>query len=159
MFAHLKDLVGNDGVVVLTVAGIGDGRLRVSVVPKADAATPALSQPLQLEATADELDAGFAEAVSSYRVARKSLSEQVADTVAILEAAKDAKKAEASKAIARTTPSAGAAKNTKVAGKAEVKGGTTEPAADDKKAQGGGAVEPPQAAPSQSASIDLFSAA
>ena len=74
-----------------------DGNLAVEVKIKGS-----LAQPLALTATAAELDAQFAECVSSYVTARKSLTEQMEATAAVLAAAKQESAGKAVKAITKS---------------------------------------------------------
>lgn len=77
------------GVHVL-VNALDGGLLSVTVVPQGDFTgdKETLSKPLQITGTVEELEAGIANAITSYQSARQSLEEQLADTLALLEAAK-----------------------------------------------------------------------
>lgn len=96
MFQALAQLLSSSSHVDLLVSGNGD-EMTVTVIPKVtDAKAAALKTPLSLTGTPAELDEGFAQALTTYATARKSLAEQVAQTAAILDAAK---KQEAAKAV------------------------------------------------------------
>jgi len=96
MFQALAQLLSSSSHVDLLVSGNGD-EMTVTVIPKVtDAKAAALKTPLSLTGTPAELDEGFALALTTYSTARKSLADQVAQTAAILDAAK---KQEAAKAV------------------------------------------------------------
>jgi PRTRC genetic system protein E len=91
MFASIEKLVQSTGKLAITVFPGKDGLLKVCVVPLADSSKEAaLAQPLILTGSAADLDAGFADAVSTYEASRNTLVAQVEATTAILEAAKKA---------------------------------------------------------------------
>ncbi len=98
MFQSLQSLLAG-GTLALSLTGNPDGTITVLVVPKGEGA---LAQPLALTATAAELDAQFAECVSSYVTARKSLTEQMEATAAVLAAAKQESAGKAVKAITKS---------------------------------------------------------
>lgn len=98
MFQSLQSLLAG-GTLALSLTGNPDGTITVLVVPKGEGA---LAQPLALTATAAELDAQFAECVSSYVTARKSLAEQMEATAAVLVAAKQESAGKAVKAITKS---------------------------------------------------------
>lgn len=96
MFQVLSQLLASSSSVELFVTGDSEN-LTVTVIPKVtDAKEAALKTPLSLTGTPAELDEGFAQALATYVTARKSLADQVAQTAAILDAAK---KQEAAKAV------------------------------------------------------------
>lgn len=102
MFQVLSQLLASSSSVELFVTGDSDN-LTVTVIPKVtDAKEAALKTPLSLTGTPAELDEGFAQALATYVTARKSLADQVAQTAAILDAAK---KQQAAKAV-KTAPTA-----------------------------------------------------
>ena len=98
MFQSLQRLLAG-GTLAFSLTGNTDGTLTVLVVPKGEGA---LAQPLALTATAAELDAQFAECVSSYVSSRKSLAEQMEATTAVLAAAKQQSSTKAVKAITKS---------------------------------------------------------
>ncbi len=91
MFKEIETMMGEETQSVsLIVAKTKDG-LTVTVLPKTKEGTdPALSTPMVLTGTADELDSEFVALLSKFGGERKSLAEQLADTEAILKAAKEA---------------------------------------------------------------------
>lgn len=99
-FSSIKRLLqGNDAVRVDLST---DGELiTVTVQPMASkgASEGALKLPLVLTGTADELDAGFVDAISQFSSVRKSLADQLAQTKAVLESATKQSAATAVKAI------------------------------------------------------------
>ena len=100
MFQQLATLLGSCEKLVLTLALKGE-QMTVLVAPTVKGGTEAgLSLPLVLTATPGELDAGFLDALAGYTSSRRSLSEQVEATTAVLDAAKSAQTQKASKAIA-----------------------------------------------------------
>lgn len=117
MFKELFELALTSGALTMTVtADSNSGKMTVIVSPKGGEAKdePALSTPLSLTATPEDLDAGFFEAVASYRTARMSLADQVAATTEVLAAAREASVAKGSKAVSKALP-----RPTKVAPKAD----------------------------------------
>ena len=120
MFQELFELARSSGALTMMVAAdAASGKLTVIVSPKGGEAKdePALSTPLSLTATPEELDEGFFDAVSSYRTARTSLADQVAATTEVLAAAREASVAKGSKAVTKALPKLNA--STKVAPKAD----------------------------------------
>jgi len=98
MFQSLQSLLAG-GTLALSLTGNPNGTITVLVVPKGEGA---LAQPLALTATAVELDAQFAECVSTYANSRKSLAEQMEATAAVLAAAKQESSTKAVKAITKS---------------------------------------------------------
>lgn len=98
MFQSLQSLLAGS-TLALSLTGNTDGTITVLVVPKGEGA---LAQPLVLTATAAELDAQFAECISTYVTSRKSLTEQMEATAAVLAAAKQASAKTAVKAISKS---------------------------------------------------------
>jgi len=98
MFQSLQRLLAG-GTLAISLTGNADDTITVLVVPKGEGA---LAQPLALTATAAELDAQFAECVSQYVTARKSLTEQMEATAAVLAAAKQESAGKAVKAITKS---------------------------------------------------------
>lgn len=111
MFKELFPMAAKGPFSLLLSADESSGLMTVVVVPKTSDSgkdVPALAMPLKLTATAEELDAGFVQALASYATRRTSLDEQVAATNEVLDAARAAsvkKGAEAvSKAGAKSAP-------------------------------------------------------
>lgn len=91
MFKEIEAMMGEETLSVSLIVVKNKDGLSVTVLPKSkEGADPALSTPLALQGTAEELDAEFVGLLAGYSGARKSLSEQAADTTAVLEAAKAA---------------------------------------------------------------------
>jgi len=107
MFQELFELARTSGVLTMTlVADAAAGELTVIVCPKGGEAKdePALSTPLSVTATPEELDTGFIDALASYRTERTSLADQVAATTEVLAAAREASVAKGSKAVTKALP-------------------------------------------------------
>lgn len=98
MFQSLQRLLAG-GTLAISLTGNADDTITVLVVPKGEGA---LAQPLSLTATAAELDAQFAECISQYVTARKSLAEQMEATAEVLAAAKQESAGKAVKAITKS---------------------------------------------------------
>jgi len=109
MFQALEPLIRSAGKLTLSLAMDGDNVV-VFLTPQGGK-DATLRQPLILNATAAELDEGFAAAVTSYSTAHKSLEEQVAATNAILDEQKATQVTKAQKALIKGSkvPTAGAA--------------------------------------------------
>lgn len=102
MFTQLSALVKDCASVNLIIAMNKNGTLSVTVLPKPKATgedVAALSTPLSLTATAAELDEGFVGILAEYVATHQSLSEQIENTKAILEAAKTESQKKAATAI------------------------------------------------------------
>lgn len=108
MFVELKPLLGTAGEIKLTIRADGD-KMKVIVSPTSTDAKAeiALTRPLAMCETAEELDAGFMEAIRSFTATRTSLAEQVTATTTILKAAEQE---QAKKAVTRTNVKPGAGK-------------------------------------------------
>jgi PRTRC genetic system protein E len=126
MFQVLEQLVRSAGKLSMTLRMDGD-QMVIVAIPQADGKDKeaALRQPLVLTGSPAELDAGFAEALTSYAGARRSLAEQVAATTAIIEAAEKSQAGKAQKAIAKGSKSA-APKASTPAGSPEGEGDESE---------------------------------
>jgi PRTRC genetic system protein E len=99
MFVPLQQLLSQSPSLSLSITGQGNN-LTVVVMPKPTAGdSAALAQPLRLTGTAEELDAGFVEALTQFSTARLSVVEQVEATKAVLEAGRKESAAKASSAI------------------------------------------------------------
>jgi len=108
MFKQLASLLANNTAVTLILTGSAE-KMTVTVIPKASKTVQgqdALSTPLVLTGSADELDAGFADLVTGFSDKRKSLAEQFEATAAVLEAAKKSSAESAAKGIAKTAKAA-----------------------------------------------------
>jgi PRTRC genetic system protein E len=106
MFKQLQALLKNGGSINMLIAGNKDGTLSVTVLPKPSKTgddTAALSTPLSLTATADELDAEFVTLLSNYVGSHESLAEQIENTNAILEAAKKESQKKATTSISKSS--------------------------------------------------------
>lgn len=110
MFVALQQLLSQSPSLTMSITGQGNN-LTVVVMPKPTAGdSAALAQPLKLTGTAEELDAGFVEALTQFSTARLSVVEQVEATKAVLEAGRKESAAKATSAIKKagksSTPSA-----------------------------------------------------
>lgn len=106
MFKQLQALLKNGGSINMLIAGNKDGTLSVTVLPKPSKTgddTAALSTPLSLTATADELDEEFVTLLSNYVGSHESLAEQIENTNAILEAAKKESQKKATTSISKAS--------------------------------------------------------
>ena len=97
LFSTLQSLLSPGASLKLDVTMNDDATLSIIVCPKGN--TGALSQPLVLTATAEEMDAGFIDVLQQYQKARQSLQEQVEATTAVLDAAKKSEEKKAVKAL------------------------------------------------------------
>lgn len=94
--------IAQDAVLTMTFAANKEnGTLTVTVIPKAvsDKANPALATPLSFEATPEELDVQFADALGRFQASRKSLADAVKDVEAVMAAAAKEATSKASKAV------------------------------------------------------------
>lgn len=109
MFKEIEAMMGEETLSVSLIVAKNKDGLSVTVLPKSkEGADQALSTPLALQGTAEELDAEFVGLLTGYSGARKSLSEQAADTAAVLEAAKAASAKKGQDALKKSaTPAAG----------------------------------------------------
>lgn len=99
MFQSLKPLLSK-GKLMIELSVNSDGTINVMVSQKGDGP---LATPLPLTATAEEFDEKFADIITKYGVARKSLEEQLATTEAILEAQKTESSSKATKALSKSS--------------------------------------------------------
>lgn len=90
MFKPLYELARTTALVMTITADQKEGTLTLTVNPKPAAkdAPAALSQPLTLRATPEELDEGFVEALTKFGESYASLKETVDAAVAVMDAAK-----------------------------------------------------------------------
>jgi PRTRC genetic system protein E len=117
MFSQLEALLAEASAsLLLTITRSPDCRLCVTVLPQMPEGTKTctgLATPLSVIATAAELDAGFAQALSEYVAPHVSLQQQVQASAAVLAAAKTELAAKVSKATQK--PAAAAASKSKPA--------------------------------------------
>lgn len=107
MFQALEEVVRSAGKLSLTLRMEGDQMVVVAIPqPEGKVEETALRQPLVLTGTPADLDAGFAETVLSYANARRTLGEQVATTVEILQAAEKTQAGKAQKSLSKTAKAA-----------------------------------------------------
>ena len=111
MFSQLEALLAEAcASLLLTITRSPDGRLCVTVLPQMPEATTktcaGLATPLSVIATAAELDAGFAQALSEYVAPHVSLQQQVQASAAVLAAAKTELAAKVSKATQKSAAAA-----------------------------------------------------
>jgi len=99
MFQALKPLLAA-GKLLIELSENSDGTINALVSQKGDGP---LATPLPLTATAEEFDEKFADIITKYGVARKSLEEQLATTTAILDAAKKESSTKATKTLSRSS--------------------------------------------------------
>jgi len=91
MFKEIEAMMGEQTLCVSLVVAKNKDGLAVTVLPKVkEGVDTTLSTPLALQGTAEELDAEFINLLSRYSGSRKSLSEQYAETDALMAAAKEA---------------------------------------------------------------------
>jgi PRTRC genetic system protein E len=94
MFKALEAFRGQIESLHLTIAFTGDQRQIVTVAPRiteeAVSKCAALATPFSFTATAEELEAGFVQALADVQVVHKTLADQVATQTAALAAAKKA---------------------------------------------------------------------
>lgn len=106
--------------VMLLVNAVGADQISIAIMPQGEfeGDKAALSKPLQVTGTVEELTAGLEGAITQYVEARKSFSDQVAETLAILEAAKKESAAKSQAALKAKSPKPAPAKEeTPAAGK------------------------------------------
>ncbi|WP_341744786.1 PRTRC system protein E [Azonexus hydrophilus] len=87
------------GTVKIELSRAGNGEIRVITSQQGEGA---LAIPLPLTATAEELDKQYVELVTSFERERKSLADQLAQTAAVLEAAKKVSGTAATKALVKS---------------------------------------------------------
>lgn len=101
LFQKIFDIAQETTLAMTFSANREAGTLIVTVIPKAidEKANPALYQPLQFEATPEELETGFEDALGTHGAARKSLADAIKDAEAVIAAAKKEVTAKAAKAV------------------------------------------------------------
>lgn len=106
MFKELAPILKNCTSINVILASNKDGTLSVTILPKpkeTGESAVALSTPLSLTATPEELDAEFTQILTGYAVTHQSLAEQVENTTEILEAAKKESQKKATTAISKAS--------------------------------------------------------
>lgn len=90
LFEKIYSIAQDSALTMTFTANRETGTLTVVVIPKAigENANPALHQPMSFEATPDELESQFAEALGSYSASRKSLADALKDAESVMAAAK-----------------------------------------------------------------------
>jgi PRTRC genetic system protein E len=112
MFKEIETMMGAETLSVSLVIVKNKYGLSVTVLPKPKEGCDALmSTPLALQGTAEELDADFVSLLMGYSSARKSLSEQLADTEAVIKAAQEASAKKGVDALKKGAKPAAAASN------------------------------------------------
>jgi len=116
LFKSLQDLSRSTQIVCI-ISRDTDSLMKVIVMPKPakEGENPALSTPLQLVGTPEELDEKFAEVLAGYTATRTSLAESLAASQTVMEAAKKEATEKAAKVVSAKTsksaPQATTAKN------------------------------------------------
>ncbi len=108
MFTELKEMAKSTSINIM-ISAEPEEKLRVIVMPKAakEGENPALSTPLSLVGTPEELDEKFASIITGYTASRTSLAESLSAAQAVMEAAKaDAAKTAAKKTASKPTEKA-----------------------------------------------------
>jgi PRTRC genetic system protein E len=92
---------------MLLVNAVGDDQLSIAVLPQGDfdGDRAALGTPLQITGTVEELSAGVEGALAQYTASRKSLEDQLSETIAVLDAAKKASAEKSKKAVTKAAAS------------------------------------------------------
>ncbi len=111
MFQQLTPLLTN-ATLVITISGSAD-LLTLNVIPKPidDKAEAGLKTPLSITGSAEELDAGFAEALSGYTSSYLSMAQSLANAKAqMADAEKEIKAASATKQALASKARQGASK-------------------------------------------------
>jgi len=95
LFVNLAGLLaGSQSLTLMLVPE--DGKIRLTLMPKAkNTSEGALNTPLSLVGTAEELDAGWVNAIQKFTGSYQSLEEQVESTTSILDAATKAQQEKA----------------------------------------------------------------
>lgn len=111
MFTEIHGLVTSGKcTLMLAIAPKGDKlSVRVTPIPSEKDAQSALSQPLDMLGTPQELDAEFSSILASYSTARKTLQQSLDDAETIMKAAANEASKKSVAAITKT-PTAPAAK-------------------------------------------------
>lgn len=118
MFKQLSPLLETCISLTIILVSNKDGTISATVLPKSKQTgedAVALGTPLSIKATADELDADFAQVLSDYVNSHQSLAEQLENTKSILDAAKADSQKKATTAISKASTKSAAPKTTKAA--------------------------------------------
>ena len=101
MFRELAPLLPKRSLV-LTLASVGDGRIRITITPRPTGKDDAkeLAQPFAVEGTAEELDAELSQSIVSYTAEHLTLARSLEQVKANMDAALKEAKDEAAKKIA-----------------------------------------------------------
>ena len=101
MFKELSPLLTKRNLV-LTLASVGDARIRVTITPRATGKDEPkeLAQPFAVEGTAEELDAELPQSIVSYTAEHLSLARSLEQVKTNMEAALKEAKDEAAKKVA-----------------------------------------------------------
>jgi len=99
MFVELADLAKTT-TLHLTISTV-DGEMKVIVMPQTKDGNAAGCQPLALTASPAELDEKFADIISNYKAAKKSMEEALEESKAYMSAVATAAKETAAKASAK----------------------------------------------------------
>ena len=105
MFTELQPLLATVTSLTLSMVLNTDNTISVTVMPKGAKLGSPLDTPLPLTGTAAELDEGFAGILAGYTAKRQELSDQLAATNAIIDAAKKEAVDQAKKSIAKPAKS------------------------------------------------------
>jgi len=103
MFKALQPLLATLASLTVSLVANTDGTITVTVIPRGGKEGSTLNSPLTLTGTPEELNAGFVGCLDSYIPKHLTLSEQLAATEAILEAAQKEATDKAKKSIAKPT--------------------------------------------------------
>lgn len=88
MFTEIAPLLRSCSQIRIDLIASGDGLIKMAMTPITKGSKePALSHPLFLAGTPEDLDAEFVAAIAKYSAARASLVEQVEATATVLKAA------------------------------------------------------------------------
>jgi PRTRC genetic system protein E len=103
MFKELSELAQTTKLTVL-ISGASKGRLAVTVIPTAaKGESSALSVPLEITGTPEELDSEFPSIFGKYADARSSLAKGLESALAVMDAAKKAAQDKAAEAARNAT--------------------------------------------------------
>lgn len=104
MFKQLAPIINAGTSLCIMVSAAPEGNLTVTILPQSkDGQSTALSTPLSVTATPDELDAELPAALTSYVGHRTSLAETLENVKTIMEAAGKTASEQATKAATKTT--------------------------------------------------------
>jgi PRTRC genetic system protein E len=155
IFQNLLSLLEGSAQVTLNLQKTDNGQITVVVMPSQAKGSPdtALSVPLALTGTAQELDESFAEILAQYIGNRKSLAEQAEATATVLKAATASSQKKAADALSpkgpKSKPQSEASVSNTEADENEVEDSATEGSADEESAvpaSASGGSTPPAAA-------------